>query len=51
MSLMHHPKIITSSIQSQHTFVNFKNLFFVFSNVRHNGVWILQQFLSDKHIF
>ena len=31
MSLMHHPKIITSRILSQHTFVNCKNLFSLFS--------------------
>jgi hypothetical protein len=31
VSLMHHPVIITSKIQSQHMFVNFKNSFFLFS--------------------
>jgi hypothetical protein len=31
VSLMHHPKIITSRILSQYTSVNSKNLFFLFS--------------------
>jgi hypothetical protein len=31
--------------------VNFKIPFSRFPLVRHNGVWIFQQFLSDKYIF
>ena len=31
MSLMHHPKMMSSRILSQHPFVNCKNLFSLFS--------------------